>query len=352
MREQHRVSLFDRLNAGGMKLGIMGKDPLGWKNSDSEIITSRAVQESQVFVIDEVAKQLESGEIKISKYPCVAAPFASTWLEYREKHTISKKGGETGSCVGVCVRQDEFHPNLKSLVEQFHQTVASHGEDGFRTIPLLRMASARLKTSDPAKLRFSEFPLLLADDYDLETKVRLTQALFYVLIGEVVVLFGHAAWLSDDQGHLASHPCFSRIGRMDEVSDDGVFTILDKCLHPVLSTFSLLSCRNITYEKVSPPEKLSKARKKKTGHGLVDYHVLRLNPLKAGKHQRSDGSSGVDGRRSLHVCAGSFATYSEARPLFGKYAGRFWRPDHWKGNREEGVVEKTYVVAPNKKETP
>lgn len=49
-------------------------------------------------------------------------------------------------------------------------------------------------------------------------------------------------------------------------------------------------------------------------------------------------------RRALHICRGHFKTYTEERPLFGRYAGTFFFRDHARGAKESGEVKKDYDV--------
>jgi hypothetical protein len=49
-------------------------------------------------------------------------------------------------------------------------------------------------------------------------------------------------------------------------------------------------------------------------------------------------------KRALHICRGSFATYTEDAPLFGRVVGTVWRPPHVKGNEAAGKVNKNYKI--------
>ena len=65
----------------------------------------------------------------------------------------------------------------------------------------------------------------------------------------------------------------------------------------------------------------------------IDHQTQRkVYPVKPGERVPAD--------RRLHICRGHFATYSEDRPLLGKYAGRFWVPAHVRGRDLHGTVGK------------
>jgi hypothetical protein len=50
----------------------------------------------------------------------------------------------------------------------------------------------------------------------------------------------------------------------------------------------------------------------------------------------------------FHLVRGTFATYTADKPLFGnpKLVGRFWRPPHARGKKENGEVVKDYRIDP------
>lgn len=73
------------------------------------------------------------------------------------------------------------------------------------------------------------------------------------------------------------------------------------------------------------------------------YRTLVIDPMK--EVLRTEGGLEANGlKKALHICRGHFATYSNDKPLFGKYNGTFWKPDHVRGNKESGVVRKDYDV--------
>jgi hypothetical protein len=78
------------------------------------------------------------------------------------------------------------------------------------------------------------------------------------------------------------------------------------------------------------------------------YHELDIGPMRDVLATEGQLES-VGLKRALHICRGHFATYSEDRPLFGKYTGQFWKPSHVRGAAEFGLIQKDYNVHPHKK---
>lgn len=110
----------------------------------------------------------------------------------------------------------------------------------------------------------------------------------------------------------------------------------------ICAALSFLNCKNVVTQeagRTSPPPKWVKE-----GVPTVKYHVIKID----GRLVKRTGESATETGRhlSLHVCRGSFAHYTAEKPLFGKYAGDFWRPQHTRGSAEVGTVEKTYKIVP------
>jgi len=118
--------------------------------------------------------------------------------------------------------------------------------------------------------------------------------------------------------------------------------IVKLVLVPVLVAISLMHCKNI--ELVNKPiTRAMKRRVKRTGEPLVVEKVLVIEPFKRKVINESTGEqSGLT--LAMHICRGHFREYSEEKPLFGKYSGKYWIPQHARGNKESGEIDKEYKV--------
>lgn len=114
-------------------------------------------------------------------------------------------------------------------------------------------------------------------------------------------------------------------------------------LVPVLVAISLMHCKNI--ELVNKPvTRVMKRRAKRTGIPLVVEKVLVIEPFKRKViNESAGGRSGLT--LAMHICRGHFREYSEEKPLFGKYSGKYWIPQHARGNKESGLVNKEYKIS-------
>lgn len=107
---------------------------------------------------------------------------------------------------------------------------------------------------------------------------------------------------------------------------------------------SFMHCKNVRQVE-SKDESGSQRFREQYKIPKFRYRTLLLDPMK--EVLRREGQSETQGlKRALHICRGHFSTYSDEKPLFGKYAGTFWIPDHVRGKKEYGEVQKDYDVMP------
>lgn len=121
----------------------------------------------------------------------------------------------------------------------------------------------------------------------------------------------------------------------------------DSCVplvFPALMAISFMHCKNVSIRSVTPPTKLSKKHEKRTGRGLIRYHVLDIEPMRQVLDSSGATTHGI--RRALHVSRGHFKVFTDDAPLFGRHVGTYWWASHVRGKSNEGVVVKDYRVVP------
>lgn len=107
--------------------------------------------------------------------------------------------------------------------------------------------------------------------------------------------------------------------------------------HPI----HLMNCKNIDLMD-APFSRNTRRERRRQQLPDVKYKVLTISPSMT-PGSRSEGGLTLD-TMPLHLVRGSFATYTEDKPLFGKYTGTFWRPAHVRGTADAGTVYKDYKV--------
>jgi hypothetical protein len=96
----------------------------------------------------------------------------------------------------------------------------------------------------------------------------------------------------------------------------------------------------VTIERGCPPVGIKRNRHRKWIHR---HYVLQIRPMKEVYKIENDGES-IERENSFHFCRGHFKTYTEEKPLFGKYVGDFWWDAHARGSIKKGLVTKDYKI--------
>lgn len=134
----------------------------------------------------------------------------------------------------------------------------------------------------------------------------------------------------------------SRFDQPGEPFGQAAVNALSPVFFPVRLAISFMHCKNVKVEEQLPSRQIRRAAERK-GDPIERYIVLDIMPMR--EVLRTEGrSESVGLQRALHICRGHFSTYTEERPLFGKYAGRFWIPSHVRGSADAGKIEKDYRV--------
>ena len=115
----------------------------------------------------------------------------------------------------------------------------------------------------------------------------------------------------------------------------------------------IINCQNVVFKDVEPPYKVNRKRIKNGKTPLYSYKILEV--VKGKPKSKNAGSvpwnyTSPENVR-FHLCRGHFKTFTEDKPLFGKYAGTFWWNPQSRGSKDVGAVEKEYSVKQYKRET-
>lgn len=105
----------------------------------------------------------------------------------------------------------------------------------------------------------------------------------------------------------------------------------------------IINCKNVGTEDVEPATKINKSRAKKKKPPLVSYKILTVN---VPSRRTSDGnaSSSHGQTQRVHLRRGHYKTFSEEKPLFGKYTGTYWWQPSVRGSKKNGLVTKEYSL--------
>lgn len=325
-------------------------------------------------------------EWDVHEFPNLAPPFRDYWMEMRSPKTIvsdvfGTRSWESDAPRGwglrvssqdvkdienlgddeMVSRMAEQRQGLDNLYGDKLREMASMGSqlglstEQFWEIAELRYGEKTAKNLKSLAMMHHAEELVKSGEIDLHNmfsgqeefrwSVQYTLFLEYAK-GQIQGPVIHWKFLIDPQGK-ATHADQGMIGiYVPGLSPEECHTLNDvlaKFLHPALLATSFLHCKNVSLDENKPPAKPSKKHERRYGVPLTRYYTLEIEPMRQTLRQEGDVSnSGL--KRALHICRGHFATYSPEKPLFGKYAGTFWKPQHVKGNKASGEVVKDYAV--------
>ena len=112
----------------------------------------------------------------------------------------------------------------------------------------------------------------------------------------------------------------------------------------LLGALNFMNCRNVALVE---PKRARHVQRRLDRMG-VKIHTINVFPV--GRTSRSPDSREDSLGTPLTSVRGHFACYGPEYNrglLFGKYAGRYWRPQHARGSPEEGVSIADYRLVPN-----
>lgn len=115
-----------------------------------------------------------------------------------------------------------------------------------------------------------------------------------------------------------------------------------EALIPTQMALAFLHCKNVRISESIPKRHEQRAAKRR-GDPVLTFRTLDIEPMR--KVLANQGGIARNGlKKALHICRGHFATYTDDKPLFGKYSGQFWIPAHVRGTAEAGTIVKDYRV--------
>ncbi len=295
-----------------------------WIAADQHI-----VRNAPVFCCDSVAEFYAESEKEIwhdSDFPNVAPPFKAFTLEWnapQEWNGVQKDSGEIfrGQQALVCVALDVTKESLNRL-DLWRQVLFGAREK----IPVGLDMDCINEWISQSRWIVCMSPWVCSYDHDgamLWMGVRLFQ--FTKPDGSCIrrILYGPGA-----------HNYASKQSLED----------LWSTWHVAALALSFIHCKNV--RRVDATDELGPTAKwlRRTKAPEIRYHVLDIGTMRT--VLRTEGNSDETGiKKALHICRGHFAKYTEENPLFGKYVGQFWRPDHTRGSFERGAVIKDYAVS-------
>lgn len=283
------------------------------------------LEQAEVFKVDNVAQYFASFPItkdwSISDFPNLAPPFEVYWIEHRG-FPIRDEGEKLGtlyeSC-GVLFHATEVHPGDDLNFDGRHQI-----SPDTRWVIMCMLV---VKPEGATPFAMGARVLHVKTDGSLAGE-----------LDGLAILFDPEEML-DREGLApnAEENCYRALEQLNRL-----FSRL--CMYPTFLATSFLHCRNVRQVEGRITPKWATQYKRRYGRELVQFKTLDIGPITQVLRDAGAENKGTGLKKALHIARGHFATYTAEKPLFGKYAGRFWVPQHIRGRSSEGVVVKDYQV--------
>lgn len=153
-------------------------------------------------------------------------------------------------------------------------------------------------------------------------------------VGAMVYSPGRQKWVF----HLSAN---SKAIAAQNSSETRMVVFSETLMKPVITAIHLLNCRNVITEPVPMSRQRRRWFQQRNQSVSPEYRIVVNVP---GKKSHTLAGPRRPGEQPLpaHMVRGHFAEYTEDKPLFGKYAGRFWIPSHVRGVGD--AEPKDYVV--------
>lgn len=154
---------------------------------------------------------------------------------------------------------------------------------------------------------------------------------------------GWSAVLVDSKGEMKlTGYAYSHITTRVVTWDDPDGIPLAEMAKAGLMATSLINCSNTGFREEAPKySRQMRRRLERKGLPLVSFKRLMVKPHSQSAH--SDSQAEGEGKVAIHLVRGHFKTFTEDRPLFGKYIGTYWWQSMVRGSDQRFVI-KDYEV--------
>lgn len=147
----------------------------------------------------------------------------------------------------------------------------------------------------------------------------------------------------DENGRYVSHVMYVPEDGFDEAQKAVLGDILGRSVRPSILGMSMMHCKNVVRESVSPSVALNRKWRKKHGHALLDHVKIRLPSATRSANVKATRDA-IGAPMPLHLIRGHFKTYTDDKPLFGKRTGTYWWGWQARGAKAQGERIHTYEV--------
>lgn len=131
-----------------------------------------------------------------------------------------------------------------------------------------------------------------------------------------------------------------------EEASCGMITMREVQSHSLVAMMTLrfMHVKNVVKTDVTERDGPAEKWLRRQRQPRIRYHVLKIDPSACKNKSSISAESEESIAMAECLVRGNFATYTDDKPLFGKYSGTFWRPAHLRGDPDNGIVLKDYAI--------
>jgi hypothetical protein len=316
-----------------------------WLLNDTSVIDARAIgmewwgEEENRLVLDTfmlAAEELEQ--------LCLMPPFRSAWYEHCYQDNLPM------ASLVIHFPIDDFISFTKSIDPTAYANVEP-GDAGYYQASMFGLPPNVAGAIEERTKRLE----MIAEDYKRIKHAAIVSNFVTINGGKDVRSSGYINYFCDENGYVVNSVDWvptSVANVLEDKLGESPYMIdgfLYSANFPALRAMNLLNCKNVETERVIVPAPVRKKRLKK-GYPEIEWKrlVVHVGKERIPIRYEANPQKGPPQTR-LHVCRGHFRTYTTEAPLFGKYTGRYWIPQHTRGTKSLGEIHKVYDI--HKEET-
>ena len=273
--------------------------------------------------------------------PVATLPWDLAWMEFKFPRFAKDSGNEITST---------FPLNMYSGARCYQMPIKP--EHGRRAIEE-NLAHQLLKRAVWANNPQHKF---LVDEEDTRERIQAALATGrparWLLSIDIFFAFGHRVvpyeltnFYLDPTGRIISEMMGSvpmLPGMMEEWAKNDMASALVAAF-PYLYAISLLHCKNVDLEEAQFPRSTMRRAKQREVPDVV-FKQLHVRPMGAPATEHKPSSADTYQKKRLHICRGHFKDYRKGAGLFGRYPGLYWWAQQLRGELDQGIVIKDYIV--------
>jgi hypothetical protein len=166
----------------------------------------------------------------------------------------------------------------------------------------------------------------------------------FISIGRQVAWTGRHQFYLDPQGKAVPEFLLSILSeQVKEYAEANPLSQQSETL-PYCYAISLLHCKNVETTDATFPRTIRR-RFQKSIVPDVRFKQLVVHPMRKQKrYEKQEDDQESHASRRLHICRGHFKDYREGKGLFGKYKDVYWWDQQLRGDLDQGIIVKDYVV--------